>query len=44
LRKKAGRSLSGDLKAAVEAIKNVTWTALEKLRGDRDILKKSPTP
>jgi hypothetical protein len=42
LDKKAGRSLSGDLEAAVEAMKNVTWTgtALEELKGDRDILKK----
>ena len=40
LDKKAGRSLCGDLEAAVEAMKNVTWTALEELKGDRDILKK----
>jgi hypothetical protein len=38
--KKQGRSLSGDLEAAIEAMKNVTWTALEELKGDRDILKK----
>jgi ParB family chromosome partitioning protein len=30
----------GDLEAAVEAMKNVTWTALEELKGDCDILKK----
>lgn len=40
LDKKVGRSLCGDLEAAVEAMKNVTWTALEELKGDRDILKK----
>lgn len=38
--KKARRSLSADLEAAVEAMKNVPWTALEELKGDRDILKK----
>jgi len=40
LDKKAGSSLCGDLEAAVEAMKNVTRTALEELKGDRDILKK----
>jgi len=40
LDKKAGRSLCGDLEAAVEAMKNVTWTAFEELKGDRDILTK----
>jgi hypothetical protein len=41
LDKKAGCSLPGDLEAGVEAMKNVTWTALEELMGDCDILKKN---
>jgi ParB family chromosome partitioning protein len=40
LGKKPGTACTGDLEAAVEAMKNVTWTALEELKGDRDILKK----
>jgi len=36
---KAGRSLSDNLEAAVKATKNATWTALEELKDDRDILK-----
>jgi ParB family transcriptional regulator, chromosome partitioning protein len=39
-KKAALRLLCGDLEVAVEAMKNVTWTALEELKGDRDILKK----
>jgi ParB family chromosome partitioning protein len=39
-KKRAERSLCGDLEAAAEAMKNVTWTALEALKGDRDILRK----
>src|ERR1700730_6017149 len=37
-KKKGG--LSGDLDAAVEAMKRVPWTALERLKGDPEILKK----
>jgi ParB family transcriptional regulator, chromosome partitioning protein len=37
-KKKGG--LSGDLDAAVEAMKRVPWTALEGLKGDPEILKK----
>jgi hypothetical protein len=44
LEKKARRSRSGDLEAAVEAMKNVTWTALEELKAIVTFSKKSPTP
>jgi ParB family chromosome partitioning protein len=40
LEKKAKGGLSGDLDAAVEAMKRVPWTALEGLKGDPEILKK----
>lgn len=39
-RKERGGGLSGELDAAVEAMKNVPWTALAELKGDPDILKK----
>lgn len=38
--KKTKGSLSGDLEAAVEAMKSVPWTALQELKGDPEILKK----
>jgi ParB family transcriptional regulator, chromosome partitioning protein len=34
---KAG--LSGELDAAVEAMKNVPWTVLQELKGDANVLK-----
>ena len=33
-------ALSGDLEAAVEAMKKVPWTTLQELKGDPEILKK----
>jgi ParB family chromosome partitioning protein len=39
-RKEKGGGLSGELDAAVEAMKSVPWTALAELKGDPDILKK----
>lgn len=42
--KKTKGGLAGELDAAVEAMKRVPWTALEELKGDPDILKKSRTP
>ena len=38
--KKEKRGLSGELDAAVEAMKRVPWTTLIELKGDPDILKK----
>lgn len=38
--KKPKSGLSGDLEAAVEAMKNVPWTILQELKGDPDVLKK----
>jgi ParB family transcriptional regulator, chromosome partitioning protein len=38
--RKNKRGLSGELDAAVEAMKSVPWTALVELKGDPDILKK----
>jgi ParB family chromosome partitioning protein len=38
--KKPKGGLSGDLEAAVEAMKGVPWTTLQDLKGDPDILKK----
>jgi len=38
--RKGKAGLSGDLDAAVEAMKRVPWTALAELKGDPDILKK----
>lgn len=38
--RKNKRGLSGELDAAVEAMKSVPWTALAELKGDADILKK----
>jgi ParB family transcriptional regulator, chromosome partitioning protein len=35
-----GSGLTGDLEAAVEAMRNVPWTALQELKGDADVLKK----
>lgn len=37
-KKKSG--LSGDLEAAVEAMKRVPWTALDELKGDPEVLKR----
>ena len=38
--KKSKSGLPGDLETAVEAMKNVPWTALQELKGDADILKR----
>ena len=38
--KKGGGSLSGELDAAIGAMKNVPWTVLRELKGDTDTLKK----
>jgi ParB family chromosome partitioning protein len=38
--KKERRGLSGELDAAVEAMKRVPWTTLAELKGDPEILKK----
>jgi ParB family chromosome partitioning protein len=38
--KQSKASLSGDLESALEAMKNVSWTVLQGLRGDPGILKK----
>lgn len=38
--KKEKKGLSGELDAAVEAMKRVPWTSLAELKGDPDILKK----
>jgi ParB family transcriptional regulator, chromosome partitioning protein len=38
--KKARRGLSGELDAAVEAMKRLPWTSLVELKGDPEILKK----
>lgn len=38
--KKPKSGLSGDLDAAVEAMKNVPWTTLQELKGDPTVLKK----
>lgn len=38
--KKAKRGLSGELDVAVDAMKNVPWTALQELKGNTDVLKK----
>ena len=38
--KKPKGGLSGELDAAVEPMKNVPWTALQELKGDRIVLKK----
>jgi ParB family transcriptional regulator, chromosome partitioning protein len=38
--KKEKRGLSGELDAAVEAMKRVPWTALEEMRGDQALIKK----
>ena len=37
--KKAKNGLSGELEAAVDAMKSVPWTTLQELRGDEEILK-----
>ena len=38
---KKGRSgLSGELEAAIEAMKTVPWTVLQELKGDTETLKK----
>jgi ParB family chromosome partitioning protein len=39
-RQEKGGGLSGELDAAVEAMKRVPWTALAELKGDAEILKK----
>lgn len=38
--KKSKRGLSGDLEAALEAMKSVPWTTLQELKGDPQVLKK----
>lgn len=38
--KKSKVGLSGELDEAVDAMKNVPWTALQELKGDADVLKK----
>ena len=38
--RKRAVGLSGELDAAVEAMKSVPWTALAELKDDPDILKK----
>src|SRR5258708_18491378 len=38
--RKAKTGLSGELDVAVEAMKNVPWTALQELKGDAAVLKK----
>ena len=38
--RKTKAGLSGELDVAVEAMKNVPWTALQELKGDADVLKK----
>ena len=38
--KKADDDLLSDLELAVEAMKSLPWTTLQKLRGDSDVLKK----
>ena len=38
--KKAKGGLSGELDVAVDAMKNVPWTALQELKGNADVLKK----
>jgi ParB family transcriptional regulator, chromosome partitioning protein len=40
LPKKGSRGLSGELDAAIDAMKRVPWAALEELRGDQDLIKK----
>jgi ParB family chromosome partitioning protein len=39
-KKQSKAGLAGDLESAVEAMKNVPWTALQELKGDPNILKK----
>jgi ParB family chromosome partitioning protein len=41
--KKPKHSLAGELDAAVEAMKHISWTALEEMKGDADLLKKLTT-
>ena len=38
--KKPKHGLAGDIDAAVEAMNRVSWTALEEMKGDADLLKK----
>jgi ParB family chromosome partitioning protein len=38
--RKSRSGLPADLDAAVEAMKNVPWTALQELKGDQNVLKK----
>jgi ParB family chromosome partitioning protein len=38
--KKSKSGLPADLDAAVDAMKNVPWTALQELKGDQNVLKK----
>jgi len=40
IKKKIKSGLSGELEVAVEAMKNVPWTALEELKGNSEVLKK----
>src|SRR5688500_1569444 len=37
--KKRKSGLSGELEAAVDAMKNVPWTTLQELKGDEEVLK-----
>jgi ParB family chromosome partitioning protein len=39
IKKEKGGGLSGDLSAAVEAMKRVPWTTLAELKGNAEILK-----
>lgn len=38
--KNSNQSLVGDLESAMDAMKRVSWTALEELKGNPDVLKK----
>lgn len=40
VQKKSKGGLSGELDVAVDAMKNVPWTALQELKGDAEMLKK----
>lgn len=40
IEKKAKNGLLAELEAAVEAMKNVPWTALQEMKGDTSVLKK----
>ncbi len=38
--KKGSDELLNNLETAVEAMKNVSWTTLQEMRGDSDLMKK----